>query len=65
MDIAESEGQYKIVEYNCWNGSALYLSDSMKLFSIVDSVVSHKMSNKPTSEFEDENVFTSRKRNIY
>lgn len=35
MDIAKSQADYKIVEYNCWNASGLYEVDKLKLFSEV------------------------------
>lgn len=35
MDIAKSQKDYKIVEYNCWNASGLYEVDQLKLFSEV------------------------------
>jgi hypothetical protein len=46
MDIAETSGKYKIVEYNCWNGSSLYNCDAQSLFLSVESHVQSKNPHK-------------------
>lgn len=47
MDIAETNGQYKIVEYNCLNGASLYGSDKAKLFySLEDYMKNTALDNK-------------------
>lgn len=44
MDIAKmADGDYKIVEYNCWNASGMYCSDITKLFGDVNSFVKSKI----------------------
>lgn len=42
MDIAETDGQYKIVEYNCLNGASLYASDKAKLFFSLEDYIKNK-----------------------
>jgi hypothetical protein len=37
MDIAETNLGIKIIEYNCWNASGIYMSDVHKLFSEIDN----------------------------
>lgn len=45
MDLAETENDFKIVEYNCWNGSGLYHSNKELLFSSVENYMKNKISN--------------------
>lgn len=46
MDIADTPNGYKIIEYNCWNASGLYNSDSVKLFYEVNNFISIKKEDK-------------------
>jgi len=39
MDLAETDNEIKIVEYNCWNGSGLYFSDKKLIFKEVQDYI--------------------------
>lgn len=39
IDIAETQGEYKIIEYNCLNGSSLYAADSSQLFFALNEFI--------------------------
>lgn len=39
MDLAETSGGIRIIEYNCWNASRLYAADAGKIFHAVQDYV--------------------------
>jgi hypothetical protein len=39
MDLADTPEGIKIVEYNCWNASGLYATDSQKIFFAVHDFI--------------------------
>lgn len=47
MDLAQVNGKYKIIEYNCLNGCALYAGDSAKLFFTLNDYIENKSNKLP------------------